>query len=144
MKFVIFGYEIIIRKIFKLHITQHESLFKDEKKYILEFPVEKRIRAMISDNGFITYIFRDFDVALMSYGEYAVQLLQDVMTGLTKIREKLLLKGATPIEIKLFDDKVHSSFNSLCKVLEHRNDLEVLEQIKNFDIVNYHNEVKPS
>lgn len=140
MRFVLFSYEIIIRKNFKLHYTEQESSFKDEKEYRLQFPMEKRIHAMVSNDGYITYIFRDFDIALMTYREYAVQLLQNVMQGLTENREKLLFRGATSTEIKMFDDKVHSSFKLLCKILEQRHDLEVLKDIKDFDIKNYHNE----
>lgn len=41
---------------------------------------------MIREHGFIEYIFRDFDVALMMYDDCATQLLQDVMVSLMNMK----------------------------------------------------------
>lgn len=138
MKLRFLQYEIIIQKQNILHITNFIDVQPDEIPYQYDFNIDKRINAMVREHGFIEYIFRDFDVALMTYGEYAAQLLQDVMLSLTKIRVKLIEKGAED-RIKLFDQKVHEQFHKLLGVLERRQDFEILEKIKDYDIKEYHN-----
>lgn len=138
MKFKLFRYEIIIQKQNICHITDFINDRPEEIPYQHDFNIDKRINAMIREHGFIEYIFRDFDMALLTYGEYAAQLLQDVMLSLTKIRIKLIEKGAEN-RIKSFDQKVHEQFHKLLGVLERRQDFEILEKIKDYDIKEYHN-----
>ncbi len=135
MKLQFFNYEIIIQKRNIFHITDFGER-PEEIPYQHDFNIDKRINAMVRQHGFIEYIFRDFDVALMTYGECATQLLQDVMISLMKIRTRLIDRGAEH-RIELFDQKVHEQFHKLLGVLEQRQDFKILEKIKNYDVKEY-------
>lgn len=140
MKLRLIGYELILQKVNTFHYTHfpEKEYIEDNKPYQYDFNIDKRINAMVKEHGFIEYIFRDFDVALMGYGEYAVQLLKDVMVSLINIRNRLLSAGATQEHMKLYDIKIHQQFHRLLGILENRSDFEVLEQIKDFDIKEYY------
>ena len=137
MKFKLFNYDIIIQKRDVFHITDFGER-PEAAPYEYDFNIDKRINAMIKKHGFIEYIFRDFDIALLGYGECATQLLQDVMMSLMKIRTRLVERGAEH-RIELFDHKVYEQFHKLLGVLEQRRDFEILEKIKDYDVNEYHN-----
>lgn len=132
----IFGYEFVLRKDSTLHISDlKKSDFEEVLPYNLEYDSHKRVSAMCE---FVGYIFRDYDIAILNYREYAAIILKGVMKDLKKIRKKLISKKITEEEIKPFDEKVHSSFKNICTILKNRNDMEVLNTIKCYDIKNYH------
>ena len=137
MKLKLFNYDVIIQKRDVFHITDFGER-PEAAPYAHDFNIDKRINAMVKEHGFIEYIFRDFDMALLTYGESAIQLLQDVMMSLTKIRTQLVSRGAEH-RIELFDQKVHEQFHKLLRVLEQRRDFEILKKVKDYDIKEYHN-----
>lgn len=136
MKLKLFNYNIIIQKQDVFHITDFPER-PEELPYEHDFNMDKRIHAMVKEHGFIEYIFRDFDIALMTYGECATQLLQDVMISLMRIRNRLVEKGAEG-RIELFDQKIHEQFHRLLGILEERKDFEILKKIRDYDIKEYH------
>lgn len=150
-KFVIFGHEISIRPEYEtiMHITDyHTEELPEIPKWEHSFPIEKRIHAMVKHHGFIEYIFRDFDLALISYRESAIILLEDIMKSLKKIRSNLALKGATDEELMSFDIKVHNCFQKTLDVVKTRindpmnnnieADKELLISLESFKIYEYH------
>jgi len=152
-KFVIFGHEINIRPAYevRMHVTDfHTEELPEIPKWEHSFPMEKRIHAMVRHHGFISYIFRDFDVALITYRESALILLEDAMKSLKKIRSNLALRGATDEDLNKFDNRVHMCFQKTLDVIETRiedptnknkeADIELLSTLETFKIYEYHKE----
>lgn len=142
IKFVLFGWEIRIQPedYTRCHVTFFpEREYKEPEPYMLEYTMEDRIYAMVGEHQFIDYIFRDFGMALFTYREYAVQLLEDVMNSLRKIRKTLQKKGASEEQLKLFDKKVHDCFEITMNVVKNRNDTELYNMIIKYEIEKYQN-----
>lgn len=142
IKFVLFGWEIRIQPedFVRCHITDFpEREYKEPEQYRLEYTMDDRIYAMVGEHQFIDYIFRDFDMALFTYREYAAQLLEDVMNSLRKIRKTLSEKGASNEQLRVYDQKIHTCFERTMKVIKDRNDTELYEMIIGYEIEKYHN-----
>lgn len=122
IKFFIFGYCVQITKGHpnKLHITNYIKEDIEEIPWEYSYPIEKRVEAMIGHHGFIEYIFRDFSIALISYRESALILLEDIMKSLIKIRSNLALKGASDEDLLKFDTKVHICFQNTLNTIKER------------------------
>lgn len=118
----------------RLHITEQPPM-KVPDQWVLEYPMEKRVSAMCE---FVEYIFRDYGIALLTYREYAVIILKNVMNDLRSIRTDLQSKGATEQQLKPLDDAVCDNFIRVCDIVKNRNDIEVLNSIQDYDIQNYH------
>lgn len=152
-KFTLFGYEISIRPNYDsiMHVTDFRTdELPETPKWEHSFPIEKRIKAMVRHHGFIEYLFRDFDVVLITYRESALILLEDAMKSLKKIRTNLALKGATDEDLNKFDIKVHTCYQKTLDVIKRRindplndnkeADIELLSVLESFKIYEYHKE----
>ena len=151
-RFVIFGYEIRIRPEYeiKLHITDFPRDDIMEEIWEHDFSINKRINVMIKHHGFIEYIFRDFDIALISFRESAIMLLEDVMKSLKRIRDNLAIAGAMDEDLNKYDMKIHECFQKTLNVISERikdpqnyqieSDKELLSTLESFKIYEYHKE----
>lgn len=150
MKLGLFGYEIVIRKEYfsKLHVTEKKGELKKVEEYQYKFDMEKRMRAMVGDKQFIDYVFRDLGLALLTYRDSAVILLEGVMASIRKIRDTLKSKGASDEHLAVFDSKVRKCFGDVMRDIENRlksdnnityeEDMRLLRQVEKYDIDNYH------
>lgn len=123
-------YEIIIQRDSRLHITP-QSCEDEIEEWTLTFPIEKRISAQCD---FVHYLFRDFDIAILTYPKSAALILLDVMKNLKTIRDHLKSKGATEEQLKPFDKAVHDGYNNVCQVVLNRGDQKVYKKIKCYDL----------
>lgn len=151
-KFILFGHEIRIRPEYdvRLHVSdfEREDIVKETWEH--DFNISKRINAMTRHHGFISYIFRDFDVAIISFRESAIILLEDVMKSLRRIRENLALAGATDEDLNKYDMKIHDCFQKTLNVIRERiknpqnyqveADKELLTTLEKFKIYEYRKE----
>ena len=122
-KFTLFGYEIRIQPASwqTLHVTVFPDVeYIEPEPYRLQFTMDDRIFAMAGNHQFIEYIFRDYDMALFTYREYAAILLEDVMNSLRKIRNTLSERGANEEQLRTYDEKVHVCFERTVNVIKHR------------------------
>ena len=152
IRFVIFGYEVRIRpeREVRLHISDFNKEDMMEEKWEHDFNINKRIHVMIKHHGFIEYIFRDFDIALISFRESAIMLLEDVMKSLRRIRDNLAIAGATDEDLNKYDMKIHECFQKTLNVISERiknsqnyqkeSDKELLSTLESFKIYEYHKE----
>lgn len=118
--------------------------------YTLKYDMEKRISVMISDHGMIDYMFRDFNNALLTYRELGTKLLNSALDSIVKTRTKLINKGATEEQIRIYDSKVIQCFNKSVEIIRNRaenpenprmeDDLKLLCDINRANIHNYYNE----
>src|SRR3972149_5797248 len=124
MKFKIklFGHEISIRPTAgtELHVNLFNTTTDEptEPPWKHDFPMEKRIRVYVQFKGMIEYVFSRYDAAILNYGEAALYHLEAVLKSFYIIRNKFLLKGATPEQLKSFDDKIKQCFNTTMRVAE--------------------------
>lgn len=151
-KFILFGHEIRIRPEYevKLHVSDFEREDIVEEMWEHDFNISKRINAMTKHHGFIEYIFRDFDVALISFRESALILLEDVLKSLRKIRNNLAVAGASDEGLTKYDKKIHDCFEKTLNVIRERikdpnnhnieADKELLTTLESFKIYEYHKE----
>src|SRR3972149_8728433 len=102
--FSIFGFYIQVTKGHPnlLHVTDYVKEEDNSIPWEHSFPMDKRIEAMVGHHRFIEYIFRDFSMALLTYRESALILLEDAMKSLVKIRTNLALRGATDEDLNKF------------------------------------------
>jgi hypothetical protein len=138
---VIFGHEIRIRpeSDVKLHITDYVSEEINEvEKWKHTFPMEKRVNVYIQFKGFIEYVFSRYDAAILNYGETALFHLEAILRSFCTIRNKFKEKGATPEQLKAFDDKIYACFNTTIRIVNNKT-LE-LEKIESEDLL-YHIEL---
>lgn len=142
MKIKILGYEIRIEKAYfnELHVSPHcaSDSYVEPVLFMHDFNMAKRINVMVKHHGFIEYIFRDLGIAVVTYNEFAVQLLEDILHTLLKIRTTLKEKGATEEQLAVYDAKIYTCFHTMIGVLEDLEAYDILEQIKEYDIKNYH------
>jgi hypothetical protein len=130
-KFVIFGHEIRIRpeSEIRMHVTQFPETKDDEVEvWKHDFPMDKRVNVYTQYKGFIDYIFRDYDVALMMYKDTAILHLEAILSSLCDIRTKFESKGATSEQLELFDNKIFSAFESSIDIVKNR--VETLKRVK--------------
>lgn len=150
-KFIIFGWEIIVRpeSSTKLHISDNMKEIQKVKPYEFKFDMKKRIDSMVGNKQHIDYTFRNLDIALLSDRKYVNALLIEVLGSLTKIRNTLKEKGATPEQLSKYDSKVYLCFERTVKTIRHRSeyegnyyiseDKELLEWLMSCDIKKYYN-----
>ena len=103
----ILGHEIRIlpEKDLTMHFTDYErSADSEVEQWKHDFPMDKRVNVFTQYKGFIDYVFRDYDVALMMYKDTAILHLEGILTSFAQIRNKFESKGATPEQLKKFDD----------------------------------------
>ena len=150
--FIIFGHEIRLRPEYevRLHVSDLKREDIAEEKWEYDFNINKRIHAMTKHHGFIEYIFRDFDIALISFRESALILLEDVMKSLRRIRDNLATAGATDEDLEKYDKKIHECFEKTLNVVRERirdpqnyqleADKKLLATLETFKIYEYHKE----
>ncbi len=134
-KFVILGHEIRIRPEYEvtMHVTEQPIVELGEvEQWKHDFPMDKRINVFTQYKGFISYIFRDYDVALMMYKDTAILHLEAILLSFTQIRNKFESKGATSEQLKMFDDKICDSFKVSINVVKNR-----VETLKKLNDKNY-------
>jgi len=138
MRIQIFGYELIFRKEYftKFNITDYVSEPIQEGIYVHDFNMDKRIRVLVGHHGMVEYIFRDLAFAIITYDEYAIQLLEDVIKTLSTIRTKIKSKGATDSQLNEYDDKVYTCYRHMLTSLHTSGFIE--PKLLNYDIINYY------
>lgn len=157
-KFVILGYEIRIRPASDaiLHVTNFpEEDFPEEPVWEHTFPMAKRVNVYTQFKGFIEYVFSRYDSAILNYGETALYHLEAILRSFYIIRMKFDEKGATPEQLKAFDDKVYACFNTTMRIVEEKTreleriesedlqyNIELMNKLKLFKIEDYYNEKK--
>ncbi len=129
-KFILFGHEIKIRPEYevKLHITDNLKESSEVEEWKHSFPIDKIINVYTQYKGFISYVFRDYDVVLMMYKNTAILHLEAILKSFREIRNKFESKGATPDQLKSFDDKIYECYNKTINVVKNR--AETLKKIK--------------
>lgn len=156
-KFVIFGHEIMIRpeNDVKLHtdVSKNVStiMIPEEPAWEHSFPISKRVNVYTEYKGFIDYVFRDYSIALLNCGETALFHLEAILRSFKEQRYRFELKGATPEQLKQFDDKIYACFEitvheveDRTKVLAETNSeelqyhMDVLAKLKSFKIDDYY------
>jgi len=141
-KFIIFGHEIRIRPEYevRMHITQfpENECFGEIEQWKHNFPIDKRVNVYIQYRGFIEFVFSRYDSAILNFGETALFHLETILSSFRKIRDKFELRGATPEQLKIFDEKIYNCFNRTIRIAEDK--IEELEEIESKDL-KYHLEV---
>lgn len=149
-KFTIFRHIISINpeRDTKMSITENlpKIKFKDDTKWELLFPIEKRIYTYTKHKGVIDHLFRNCDYTLMN-GDAALLHLKSILVHFRNIRDKFEKKGATPKQLKLFDDKIYKCFNTSFRIVKERTEefsrieneelkynLEILNKLNLFNI----------
>lgn len=130
IRFRIFGHEIRIipQGDIMMHFTEYTKTVDSEvEQWKHDFPMDKRVHVFTQYKGFIDYVFRDYDVALMMYKDTAILHLEAILSSFAAIRNKFESKGATPEQLKIFDDKICDSFKSSINVVKNR--VETLKKI---------------
>ena len=153
-KFIIFGHEISIRPEYEinLHITKFpEKEYAEEPKWQHSFPMEKRINVFVQYKGFVEYVFSRYGMALLNYGDAAFFHLEAILRSFREQRNRFEVKGATPEQLKIYDDRIHTCFDKTIEVVENQiamlsetqsedlsQYLEVLKKLKEFKIEDYY------
>jgi hypothetical protein len=160
LKFVIFGHEIIIRREYdsKLHSTYFpEKEYKEIPVWEHKFPMDKRINIFTEFNGFTDYVFRNYDLALLNYGESALFHLEAILNSFRETRQKFEAKGATDEQLKEFDEKIYGCFRKTMNAVEKKTEeleakesedlqyhLKVMRELKAFKIEDYYKDKEES
>lgn len=154
-KFIIFGHEIQIRPEYEvnLHITEFPENLSEVEQWKHDFPIDKRVNVYTQYKGFISYIFRDYSVALMIYKDTAILHLESILGSLREIRNKFESKGATPEQLKMFDNKIFECFQSTITIVKNRvevlkrvnheslkDEIELVKKLESFNIEDYYND----
>ncbi len=130
IRFRIFGHEIRIlpEKDVMMHITDYiKSEDNEVEQWKHDFPIDKRVNVYTQYKGLIDYIFRDYDVALMMYKDSAIIHLEYILRSFIEIRNRFESKGATPEQLKKFDDKICDAFKSSINIVKNR--VDTLKQL---------------
>lgn len=155
VKFKIFRWEIQVcsSEYRRLHYTEFPET-PEPDSYELNFPVEKRIRALTKEHGLLDYVFRDLGRAVLTYHRDAIILIDHVMSSITEMRNDIKSSGAAEFQLKEIDERVCKNWYSMLDYIKSRStdkknpnrfhDLEMLNDIKSYDIQNYCNQVRMS
>lgn len=154
IKFAIFSHDIIIRpeSDMKFHVTHFPEVpIQDEPLWSYYFTMEKRIDVFTQYKGFIEYVFRNYDMALLNYGDSAFLHLEAILRSFKEIRDKFEAKGATPEQLKMFDEKIQTCFEKTRNIVKNKTDelskiesedlqkhLELVNKLDKFDIKEYY------
>lgn len=149
-KFRLFGWEFQIcsPEYHKFHLTYFPETPQPES-YELEFPVEKRIEALSKEHGLLDYVFRDLGRAVLTYHKDAIILVNHVMLSVSEMRQDIKSSGAAEFQLKAIDERVFKDWYYMLDYIKSRStdkknpnrnlDLEMLNDIKSYDIQNYCN-----
>lgn len=133
-KLTIFGHKIIIKpeSDVKFHVTQFPEKIPDDNLWEYHFTMERRIDVFTQYKGFIEYVFRNYDMALLNYGDSAFLHLEAILKSFKQIRNKFEEKGATQEQLRMFDEKIQSCFNRTVQIV--KNKTEELAMIESEDL----------